>query len=314
MNPEQFDKIDWYKLSNNSAREIPALAPLNTKLVHYTTLAGFYGMFEGGIFRFTSAKSTNDPSEFEFGLDVVRKTLEEMEGQHTGLHQQVLRSGLQQLATRDFNAFIFCLSEMQDPEEEHVGELNQWRLYGANGRGVAIVFNLAYNEIQGETFADRASLPRRVVYGEEEGSALVRGEVRQFLSHVPLTTNTNAPPTDFWMASALLNTVFWLPSVIKHKAYQHEREVRFIRGDIGAWVGNPVKFVEKNGIKQPYIERTLSKLILPYPNQRHDGPIVRVIVGPSADQAAVYDSLKYYLDKHCWKIGLSKSDIPYRAL
>ncbi|WP_157094121.1 DUF2971 domain-containing protein [Sphingomonas mali] len=304
-----------YEISNSLEQQVAHLLPSKAKFVHYTSLAGFYGITESARLRFTSAKSTNDPSEFLFGESVVTKALEDLLSEESGDDLIIIRNCLAIFPSRKFQPFVFCMSEVMDAEEENVGELSQWRLYGSDGRGIALVFNVESTAMLTK-LQNFASLPRRVVYGEEDGIALVKSEVKDFLVKVA-TISHEIDLTDGLkqqeMGQLLGNKVFWLPSVIKHKAYKHEREVRLIRGDIGEHVGNPLVFFEKNGVQRPSIERSISELLGSPPNQYHSSPISKVIVGPSSDQAAIEDSINHFLSARNWTVPVVRSNIPYRV-
>lgn len=301
-----------YKLSNSLNQEVASLLPNRMKFIHYTSLAGFYGITESARLRFTSARSTNDPSEFLFGENVVAEALKRLAPKERGRGREIIESCVQEFPTRTFQPFVFCMSEVSDEEEETVGELSQWRLYGSDGRGIAIVFDVSQASMM-RRLRDFASYPRRVVYGEAEGANLVEAEVRDFL--VRVTDSGEADNFNPRQLGAYLgNKVFWLPSVIKHKAYRHEREVRLIRGDIGEHAGNPLVFFEKHGVQRPSIERSISEIVGDPPNERHRSPICRVIVGPSSDQSAIEDSIRYFLAARRWEVPITRSDIPYRAI
>lgn len=305
-------EVILHELSNSLDQEVPSLRPNRMKFIHYTSLAGFYGITESARLRFTSARSTNDPSEFLFGENVVAGALQQLLEKEDGRSREVIESCVREFPTRAFQPFVFCMSEVSDDEEEIVGELSQWRLYGSDGRGVAIVFDVSQANMM-LRLRNFASYPRRVVYGEADGADLVEAEVRDFL--VKLTDSgeaDNFDPTQ--LGSYLGNKVFWLPSVIKHKAYRHEREVRLIRGDIGEAAGNPLVFFEKHGVQRPSIERSISEIVGEPPNDRHRSPICRVIVGPSSDQSAIEDSIRYFLAARRWEVPITRSDIPYRAI
>jgi hypothetical protein len=301
-----------YELSNSLHQEVASLRPTRMKFIHYTSLVGFYGITESARLRFTSARSTNDPSEFLFGENVVGTALQELIPLEQGHNREVIESCAREFPTRAFQPFVFCMSEVSDEEEETVGELSQWRLYGSDGRGVAIVFDVSQAEMM-LRLRNFASYPRRVVYGETDGSDLIQTEVRDFLmKYADCGLGDSFSVSE--LGSYLGNKVFWLPSVIKHKAYRHEREVRLIRGDIGEHVGNPLVFFDKNGVQRPSIERSISEIVGEPPNDRHRSPICRVIVGPSSDQSAIEDSIKYFLAARRWDVPITRSDIPYRAI
>lgn len=301
-----------FEMSDSLRAEVASLRPHRMKFIHYTSLAGFYGITETARLRFTSARSTNDPSEFLFGETVVARALKDLAGSERGLNRAIVEHCAKDFPSRTFHPFVFCMSEVGDDEEETVGELSQWRLYGSDGRGIAIVFDVSSADMMLK-LRDFASYPRRVVYGESDGAALVIDEVRDFLVKF-----ADGGFADFAQpesaGSQLGNRVFWLPSVIKHKAYRHEREVRLVRGDIGESAGNPLVFFEKNGVQRPSVERSISDLVGTPPNDRHESPISRIIVGPSSDQAAIEDSIKYFLSARRWNVPVTRSDIPYRAI
>jgi hypothetical protein len=265
--------------------------------------------------RFTSVKSTNDPSEFLFGRSIVERALTELIEDVQPHERKMVSNCWQSVEHKDFRAFVFCMSEASDDEAE-VGELSQWRLYGANGRGIALVID-TMTAARRDQIIKFASLPRRVVYGEPDSIELVKSEARAFLRGIqslPSQTRDHLADNPKLGSDYLANALFWLPSVIKHKAYRHEREVRLVRGDVGEPSGNPLVFFERNSIRRPAIELAISELTGEHPNSYHSTPISRVIIGPSGDQSAIEDSIKFFLEARNWKLEVLRSDIPYRAV
>ena len=193
-----------------------------------------------------------------------------------------IKSATASAAARDFRAFVFCMSEAAGDEAE-VGDLSQWRLYGGDGRGVALLVDISDAEKE-RLLRKLGSIPRKVIYGEDEGVALVRHTLAEFIRS---TRDLAAPEREELERNAdlrvecILNSVFWLPSVIKHKAYHHEREVRLIRGDVGAKAGNPLVFFEKGSIRRPSIELPISRLLGSAKDSHHESPLRAVIIGPS---------------------------------
>lgn len=295
--------------------EIPELKPESNKLIHYCSLDAFYAIIGSGRLRFTSAKSTNDPSEFVFGQEVVSQAIDKAFKEHGSGPYNLLKGCREKFMKRDFRAFVFCMSEAVGSEEE-IGELSQWRLYGADGRGVGLVFDTASTKDHDALMA-AGSLPRRVVYGASEGAEVAKRQIERYLNKIgsasaDLKSYLDATPGN--AQGFLINWLFWLPSVIKHEAYQHEREVRLIRGDVGDAAGNPLVFFERGGIQRPAIERQIGELVGKPPDQRIESPLKGVIIGPSSDQPALVDSIKYYSQANRWDLSVARSDIPYRAL
>lgn len=304
-----------YDLSNTLDVEISELKPKSKKFIHYCSLDAFYAIIGSGRLRFTSAKSTNDPSEFVFGREVVAKAIDLALKSHGLGPYDVLKNCRENFLARDFRAFVFCMSESLG-NEEAIGELSQWRLYGADGRGVGLVFDTSKKSSYAG-LVDAGSIPRRVVYGEAEGLNVAAKQIERFFQQIdklPPHSKEFLEAIPLNAQAYLINCLFWLPSVIKHEAYQHEREVRLIRGDVGEQAGNPLVFFERGGIQRPAIERQIGELVGELPNVRIASPLQKVIIGPSSDQPALFESIYYYSQANRWNLEISKSDIPYRAL
>lgn len=303
------------ELSMNLRREIDQLRPSGTKLVHYTSLDSFYSIMDSARVRLSSVKSTNDPSEFLFGLEVVRRGLSDSKVDARPAEISVIEECEQRLDRRQFKAFVFCMSEAIEDEVE-VGDLSQWRLYGSDGRGIALIFDVGHQTKRDELIS-LISIPRKVVYGSDEGANFVKKQIQDFFNAVKSLPEQSQEflqqyPSSF--AEYLGNIVFWLPSVIKHKAYRHEREVRLIRGDIGTHAGNPLVFYDRGTIRRPGIELPISMLSDSEDIQYHSSPISKVIIGPSGDQASIDDSIRFFLEARNWSLEICRSDIPYRAV
>lgn len=298
--------------SQNLEKDIEELRPKESVYLHYSSLDAFYEIMDSARLRFTSARSTNDPSEFLFGLEQVRTALTDHQLNLRPKELEWFAAAKAQLESRQFRAFVFCMSEASE-DEAQVGDLSQWRLYGANGRGVALVFDVS-DPAKRKLLEQATSIPRRVGYGAVEGQRLVRAQIERFVEAVRTSSHEAqeiAGRDINVMAGHLLNVVFWMPSVIKHSAYRHEREVRLIRGDVGNNAGNPLVFFERAGIRRPAVE---IPLVPGGGAPTNNTPIRRVIIGPSGDQSAIADSIKYFLEARNWDLEVVKSDIPYRAI
>lgn len=304
-----------YDLSNTLDIEISELKPKSKKFIHYCSLDAFYAIIGSGRLRFTSAKSTNDPSEFVFGREVVAAAIDAAVKLHGSGPYDILKGCRDTFLARDFRAFVFCMSESLG-NEETIGELSQWRLYGADGRGVGLVFDTSKKSSY-DALVDSGSIPRRVVYGQAEGLNVAARQIDRFIKQIdqlPQHSKEFLEACPLNAQAYLINCLYWLPSVIKHEAYQHEREVRLIRGDVGEQAGNPLVFFERGGIQRPAIERQVGELVGDFPDVRIASPLQKIIIGPSSDQPALYDSIYYYSQANRWLLDISKSDIPYRAL
>jgi len=276
--------------------------------MHYTNVDAAYEIISGKKLRFTSAKNTNDPSEFEFGATVVERALDICIGRLTGPDKQLVQAALNNFRYRQFTAFIFCACEADDDEWD-VGELSQWRLYGADGHGVAFALDLTANGHLG--------IPRKVLYGESAGVEFACAEIDRFVAFLnsapPRLLVGPDPRIPIPHNEYLLNMLFWVPAVIKHRAYRHEREVRLVRGDLHNQSAYEMKFVGK-GIRKPVVDLPL---YVWRGNEAHKypvGPLRHLIAGPSADQRALEDSLAHFMTLHKAVYPVKRSDIPYRSV
>ena len=100
-----------FELSNSLATSVGRLEPAERIFLHYSSLDAFYSIMDTGRLRFTSAKSTNDPSEFLFGRAVVDRALREILGDLGPSEREVVSACQAEIARRDFRAFVFCMSE-----------------------------------------------------------------------------------------------------------------------------------------------------------------------------------------------------------
>ena len=90
-----------------------------------------------------------------------------------------------------------------------------------------------------------------------------------------------------------------LPFIIKHPAYSYEAETRFI----SAFPYVPTKYRHRNGMIIPYKEILLEKELLD-----------AIIIGPSANQDKVEQSLRLFLnDNNLSHVKIERSSIPYRT-
>ena len=284
---------------------IDSLKPAESLFLHYCSLDAFYSIMNTGRLRFTSARNTNDPSELSFGNNCVDQVLHDLPESVRPAEKEWLRPEMDKL--QEFRAFVFCMSEALDDEAD-VGELSQWRLYGSDGRGVALLFDTSERERE-KLLIQLGSHPRNVVYGSTDGQALI---ARILTERLELLRSLGSEAKNFIRDSAdkaqfVLDPLRWLPSVIKHKAYRHEREVRLLKAYA---TPGELLFFEKGGIRRPAIELPISSLLA----DRHVSPIKAVIIGPSGDQASIADSIRYFLDARGWALDVRRSDIPYRAV
>jgi len=91
--------------------------------IHYTTTNALFSILNEGEIRLSDLNHLNDPKEFDF---LVNHCSIKMENEQIELFKRSL--------------FVFSMCEYNDSEKD---DFNMWRLYGNNGNGIGIVFELA---------------------------------------------------------------------------------------------------------------------------------------------------------------------------
>ncbi len=288
--------------------------PDRKTFLHYTSLTAFYAIMETATLRFTSAGNTNDPSEIIFGQDIVESALDQLVDEETGKRRAAVKSVMTFLNRDILNPFVFCTSQ-PPPHAYRDGELSQWRLYGANGRGVALVIS-ADHRVPFSTLQRFLGIPRKVIYGREAGIEVVKAELRHFLNQMTSLGYDQSPSDINMLGEFGGNRISWLPSIMKHESYMHEQEVRFVYRNsetVHQKVKQATKFIESGGILKPVVDLSFAAPHDPGSATTRYSFISDVIIGPSGDQSAISDSIQHYLAANGWSIRVKQSGLPYRS-
>lgn len=165
----------------------------DTRLVHYTSIQGLLGILREGALRLYSLSHSDDPNEFTH-----------MAGP-SGFVGDELRRYKDRLLT------ISMVDISHDGAQE---ELDHWRTYGSDGRGVGIVFSI-------ESDSDdewRDYHLGRISYSEEEA---------QWLRNLPERLKDFQEREHFHVQDA--HKLFVKPFALhKHSIFQRENEVRLL--------------------------------------------------------------------------------------
>lgn len=238
-------------------------------LYHYTTIEALVNGIiapnpkkgEEICFRATHNQYMNDPSEFQEGVTLLKEVSAKL-GQE-GVDIQPLNEIFEAYKK---NFYFLCLSEQPDC-------LPMWSMYGGNGHGIVLKFRRFEQTVNNEWLVkceyDKSSLIPRVAELMQENQ------------------------------TAGVTYIALIPFILKHPAYSHEEETRFV----GAFPYLPTKYRYKNDLAIPYKEILAEKDILE-----------SIIIGPAANQDAVEKSLRKFLDDHHFNhVTIERSRIPYRS-
>ncbi len=239
-------------------------------LYHYTTVEALVNGIivksphkgeEIGLWA-THNQYMNDPKEFQWGVSLLDKICNEIEKQY-GLDVHISKDVFENYKQK---FFFTCFSEQADC-------LPMWNMYGGNCHGVALKFNRFQQTMNDEW----------LIKCEYEWTNIVP----RFLE---LQKESQV---------AALTYLALMPFILKHGAYSHEKETRYV----GAFPYLPTKYRYRNGLAIPYKEIVGDKDVL-----------ASIVVGPAANQDEVEQSLRGFLDDNGFgHVTIERSQIPYRT-
>lgn len=198
-----------------------------------------------------------------------------------------------------FNLFVFSLSEAPSL-------LSQWRSYTPHGKGVSLGF--AEKTLNG--FIRNSNLKlAKCLYQPHEHREVLDGLVEKLL----ITFNADLPNIDttkhhpsqcyFDFLESFRGEVLQVLSIIKHKAFEEEREWRLISPYFSDYRVPQIKFRAGASMVVPYIELNFGKL-KPY--------FEKIIIGPSAYPNLSMSALGAYMTNRGICDCIVNSNIPYR--
>ncbi|MCG6146605.1 DUF2971 domain-containing protein [Leptospira bandrabouensis] len=296
MNTKTFDKRKI--ISEKIIGSVSQLVPTSKLLYHYTDIQALQGIVTSGELWATHASFLNDSQEIIHALNLINTIFRKLISENN--NDNILKSFIENLKNyyshhhhRDL--FLISFSEKKD-------DLNQWRSYSNNGKGVCLVFDSeefteikAYNSIQ---FA-------KIIYNEDDQQKCIEQIINESCS----THRSN--DLDTADASLLCRSLLdFLVTIIKHKAYKEEQEVRLIlpNSHLEGMMDPLIHFRHKNNLLIPYI---------PISNGKHPAKITalkKVIIGPTANSELTKRSIDMlFRIKNC-NVETAFSEIPYREL
>ena len=308
MQKETYEDKIMRELTDEKLSETIKKTDNNTMIAHYTTMEGFVGllnsvdvsngepmlkMWASNIF------ALNDPTEFMYGYDIIRKWLPKIESQlkvrdedklsriwnaypyakkNNTYYNKLLRDSLY---NRDNSVYVLSFSHKTD-------DLQMFRLYSHNATGVCIEFSLgkvgetcSLNNVDYEAKTDDSIF---LPYGRVKSNYLLYlnklherqlnddAKFELMLTHLVVYIKINAP-------------------LIKKEEYKEEQEIRYSN-----------LFSQSDGIKE-----RINKYghIIPY--KEVEVPfkaLKKIIIGPCAN----FNASKYAIELKFKSMGIS--DIP----
>jgi hypothetical protein len=287
---------------------------ITTPLYHYTDVRGLEGILKNEEIWFTDYRYLNDPKELMHGI-ALAKTMLAGRTKSGGFHGFLFGWIDDLLTKRNFGrALVFFIASFSRSRDD----LNQWRFYAEDGRGVAIGFSsdlFAPNETMNED-PRKNTFTGPVLYNDSQTRARHAKGINKATSILDAALqyarrHLRDPATGKEFLNQLARSVIaapliWNALTCKHASYKHESEVRLvIVGDKRQFRGK-ISTRKRSGKVVPYIPHHLAL--------RERRKIVSIVIGPAAPpgtEAAIRRILKSA--GIGYKVPIRRSRIPYRS-
>lgn len=292
-------------------------------LAHYTTVQTLEKILANNEIWLSNPLFMNDIDEVRFGViqgnEMVLARQELVDACKTPERAQQFKNAFahffNQFANEHiFDTYVFCLSDHQRDDDD--GRLSMWRGYGANGNGVAIVFDTA----QLTSLGSSPLIIAKVSY--ETNDARLGWLQNTMASFEALLASANIPDEKLYLAAhALFERIKIFALFSKHRGFIEEQEWRVVylpdrdkeqklHSMFHYWIG-PRGVEPKLRFKvQPIAGFTADDLSL-------DKITDRIILGPSISSPlarASMDRMLNILNQPELKSKLRISTIPFRAI
>ena len=229
-------------------------------LYHYTEPKGITGILRNRAMWLTHTSALNDPSELNYGKEVISNELDEARD----LEKNSIIRNLLYLLSKNLNRFDTILYEVYitcfclDPNL-----VSQWRCYSNQGCGYNIGLKFDSNTKLYHTISKSDShshlVLRRVVYEPNEQQSLVRDYMKRVVQAVNKAKDKfrSQEEIDNWLpmaAQEASNVLFDLILSFKNQAFEEEEECRLIMAMRADHRPEQLRFRERNGALVPYLQ------------------------------------------------------------
>jgi len=238
----------------------------DSRLYHYTSLAGLIGILESRSLWASGIRYLNDGAEFTYAVDLLADALDEAVVRRPDLASvfEIPRRSLFHYddgpGAGTGDVFVVSLSEDGDT-------LSQWRAYCPPGAGVSIAFDVGHLKVLALEQTFRFD---RCVYDPTEQRGMVARLIDGF---IPAAERAAMAFDDdqFYAASDFLSHFELVAPFLKHPSFAEEREWRVVVQNTRA---SSVKFRAVRTLLVPYMGFSL---------QMSSGrlPISHVVIGPT---------------------------------
>ncbi len=277
---------------------------ISKTLFHYTSISALTGIAETKSLWASNVYFMNDSAEITHACDLLEHVLDSnfISGDLVAEEIEFIRQFREWLGwyrhTR-YNIFVFSLSE--EPSL-----LSQWRSYTPHGKGVSIGFSSAFLK----TISQSSNLKiAKCLYKKSEKEDVLHSLVEKLLDTFrrdkPISDISKAHPSQCYhpFLENFRQDVLQVLTIIKHPAFEEEREWRLISPYYAVYTVPSIKFRQGASMLVPYIEFLLGES-KPY--------FEKVILGPSPHQNLSMNALSMFLRNQKLCQTTENCSIPYR--
>ena len=232
------------------------------KIHHYTNFDAATKIVSASTLWLSHASFCNDPTELDYGLNIMRDAAEELNVEFVlGL----IRKARDNLLYGKIQPFIFCLCRAED-------DLMQWEMY-AGRNGCCITFGKGIDNLCFEGPPAEGTLGS-VIYETNVQKSLAKELCKQLDRH---SHCAGEPEFQLQAWVTLINCAVFL----KDPVFMHENEWRIVYLG-GQANSSAIRYRAGNRFAKPYVEGSHQKL-----------PIKSITIGPSDDQERLIMSMKH---------------------
>lgn len=272
------------------------------KLFHYTNYEGAKGIIESKSIWLTKLAYLNDRSELKLAIELFQEKVHSLSQKLVCAETiSFLEETAKQLES--FSSTNICVASFCEDGDL----LSQWRSYGNNGSGVAMVFN---SDLLNNLAKNNSILLCRCIYSSVEQALIIEELIKQLIASfdkVRSFENPNVATLVKTVINQFTSTFLSIAPIIKNKHFQEEKEWRLIT--------KPIKHDDKN-----WFPRITNAKVSEYFKLNFDlpesGPL-KILnglnIGPALDQELVAKVFFVLLSKSNYAYNrILFSQIPYK--
>lgn len=280
--------IEWLRTVLGEPPDVPET------VWHYTDSAGLLGILSSNTLWATDARFLNDAAEVRYGIDLVARTLQDLDlrtrqNATTAFIFALLdpdQGPLRGWLTEALRPFVTCFCSAGDL-------LSQWRAYASHDEfgGYAIGFTPPGALPAWAQTAPNPLALRRVIYEENTQQRICQELLAPLVAHLDEAPDDRVHQDSF--AAELVNGIAEISTWCKHPAFAEEKEWRLTYDRLQDQNPLPVSHRASRGLLVPYVTLAVPRAVGAYPGAL---PITAIQCGPSHDPDRKAGAVRSLLD------------------